>query len=284
VLYHRREITSLGEGLAQTGRLSQEAMGRTLTAVADLVSEMQAFGLARCQGVATQAVRQAANRKEFLQALRQKVPLPVRLLSPAEEAKLTLMGVLSALKPEFLQGHGVLVFDLGGGSSEFVWLPPGETPVFAGLPLGVLTLSQSRPLGDPPRPEAVATLRQEVDKQLQRFFQDNFAACLEGPLHLVGTAGAVTTLAAMSLKMTKYEAARINNQILTHSQVAALAQQLAGLTVAERARLPGLEPGKAQVMVAGALIVLAILKAAHQNLLVVIDSGLLEGLLGVLAA
>jgi exopolyphosphatase/guanosine-5'-triphosphate,3'-diphosphate pyrophosphatase len=122
-----------------------------------------------------------------------------------------------------------------------------------------------------------------LEEKLQKFYQKFFQPRLEGPPRLVGTAGAVTTLAALSLKMSKYDPNKVNNMIMTRAQVAALAEQLAGLTEAQRALLPGMEAAKAGVMVAGALIILTILQVFKQDLLVVIDAGLLEGVLEQMA-
>jgi exopolyphosphatase/guanosine-5'-triphosphate,3'-diphosphate pyrophosphatase len=284
LLTHRREITGLGQGLAQTGNLDQEAMARTLLALKGFLQEIQALEIERCQAVATQAVRQARNREEFLHELRDFFPFPVHLVSPEEEAKLTLKGVLAALDPRFLKDGPVVVIDLGGGSSEFILVRPESEPLFTGLPLGVLTLSQARPVGDPPEPDKVAALGREIREGLGAFCQTNLAPHLSAPPTLVGTAGAVTTLAAVALNMTDYDPQRVNNLILSKAQVEELASRIIGLPEAERARLPGLEAAKAGVMVAGVLIVLNILEIFRQGSLVVIDAGLLEGVLTKLAA
>jgi len=258
-------------------------MDRTYQALAGFVREIQALGVEAVQAVATQAVRQAANREEFLARLKDGLGLEVRVLSPEEEARLTLAGVLTALDPKFLAGP-VAVFDVGGGSTEFALLLPGEEPRFAGLPLGVLTLSQARPLGDPPAPERVAALKTELTAQFSNFYRQHLAQYFTAPPRLVGTAGAVTTLAALALAMAEYDPQRVNNLVLGAAQVAALAEKLSRLTDAERARLPGMEAAKARVMVAGALMVKAIMEAFQQDSLVVSDAGLLEGVLGELAA
>jgi exopolyphosphatase/guanosine-5'-triphosphate,3'-diphosphate pyrophosphatase len=160
---------------------------------------------------------------------------------------------------------------------------PGRETVFASLPLGVLTLSQARPLGDPPRPERLAALKDELTTRLGSFYQGAIKPHLEGDPCLVGTAGAVTTLAALQLKLREYDPNKINNLILTRAQVAALAELLAGMPEAARARLPGIEPAKAGVMVAAALIILTILTVCRQDYLVVIDAGLIEGVLHEMA-
>lgn len=283
VLLHLREVTGLGQGLAQTESLDPAAMARSLKALQGFITVMQAHGVEVCQAVGTQALRQARNRQVFLGQLREALGLHVRVLSPEEEARLSLQGVLSVLAPEFLKAPALAVFDVGGGSSEFALIRPGREPEFASLPLGVLTLSQARPLGDPPLPSRVAALKQELTAQLGDFYQTFIEPRLAVPPRLVGTAGAVTTLAALALKMSAYDPNRVNNLIMTRAQVAELAELLAGLPEAERARLPGMEAAKAGVMVAGALIVLAILQVFQQDSLVVIDAGLLEGVLEEMA-
>ncbi len=283
VLLHRREITGLGQGLAATGELAPEGMARTLAALKDFQQVMAAHDVNVYRAVGTQALRQARNRQVFLDQVRDSLGLTVEVLAPEEEARLSLTGVLSALDPKVLVAPAVLVFDVGGGSSEFALVRPGTAPVLASLPLGVLTLSQARPLGDPPLPSLVAALRAELAAQLGAFYRKTFEPHLPAAPRLVGTAGAVTTLAAMHLQLREYDAHKVNNLILTRGRIAALAQLLAGLPEAERGRLIGIEPAKAGVMVAGALILLTILEVCRQDSLIVIDSGLLEGVLQEMA-
>jgi len=282
VLGHYREVTGLGAGLAQGDTLAPEDMARTFQALEGFVRVMRVQGVEASRVVATQALRQARNRDFFVQQVRE-LGLTVRILSPEEEARLSLQGVLSALAPEFSTAPELVVFDVGGGSSEWALIRRGQETKFASLPLGVLTLSQARPLGDPPRPEAVAALHQEIEERLGEFYQRTLQPHLTGTPRLVGTAGAVTTLAALALEMRRYDASRVNNLILTRVQIAAITERLCRLPEAERARLPGMEPAKAGVMVAGALIILTILQIFRQDNLVVIDAGLLEGVLGEMA-
>jgi len=283
VLLHRREITGLGRGLAATNDLAPEGMARTLKALQTFTQLMTDQRVEIYQAVGTQALRQASNRQVFLDQVQDTLGLTVEVLAPEAEARLSLTGVLTSLTPAALTAPDVLVFDVGGGSSEFALMHPGREPVFASLPLGVLTLSQARPLGDPPRPEKVAAVKEELSARLGSFYKGAIEPYLEGDPCLVGTAGAVTTLAALQLKLRAYDPNKINNLILTRAQVAALAELLAGMPEADRARLPGIEPAKAGVMVAGALIILTILTVCRQDSLVVIDAGLLEGVLHEMA-
>ena len=283
VLLHRREITGLGRGLAATGNLAPEDMARTLKGLQTFTEVMTAQGVEVCRAVGTQALRQARNRQVFLDQVQHTLGLAVEVLAPEAEARLSLAGVLTSLAPAVLTAPDVLIFDVGGGSSEFALMRPGREPVFASLPLGVLTLSQARPLGDPPSHESVAALKEEIAARLGSFYQGAIRPYLKGDPCLVGTAGAVTTLAALQLKLRAYDPDKINNLILTRTQVALLTEQLAGMLEAARARLPGIEPAKAGVMVAGALIILTILTVCRADCLVVIDAGLLEGVLHEMA-
>uniref|UniRef100_A0A7C3V6Z4 Ppx/GppA phosphatase N-terminal domain-containing protein n=1 Tax=Desulfobacca acetoxidans TaxID=60893 RepID=A0A7C3V6Z4_9BACT len=284
VILHRREVTGLGRQVAETGVLDSADEAKTLRALEGFAREMAARGVDRGQGVATQAVRQARNGPEFLQAAAEVLNLPVRLLTPEEEARLALSGVLSALEPQYLNAGPLVVFDVGGGSSEFILVRPGREPLFAGLPLGVLSLSRTRPRGDPPQADKVAELKKELLTELQDFYRRHFQEQIQSSATLVGTAGAVTTLAALAQEMRDYDPQRVNNYSLAREKVAELADRLAGLPEKERARLPGIEPAKAGVMVAGALIIQAILGVFGQDHLVTIDAGLLEGVLAELAA
>ena len=279
VILHRRAITGLGRKVMETGKLDTADQDRTLEALRNFVGEMARLDVARGLAVATQAVRQAYNGEEFVQAAQEVLPVPVRLLSAEEEAYLTMHGVLSALDPKYLETGPILIFDLGGGSSEFVLVRPEAEPRFAGLPLGVLSLSQARPLGDPPHPDRVADLKRELHRSLQMFYPHYFGVLLQKPPILVGTAGSVTTLAAMDQDMREYDPQRINNYVLTKQDITDMATLLAALPEKERAELPGIEPEKAGVMVAGALIIQAILTVSGQDHLVAIDAGLLEGVL-----
>jgi exopolyphosphatase/guanosine-5'-triphosphate,3'-diphosphate pyrophosphatase len=129
----------------------------------------------------------------------------------------------------------------------------------------------------------VAALKTELRETLSNFYEQNIQPRLAVRFRLVGTAGAVTTLAALALEMTRYDPERVNNYILTAAKVAELTARLAALTRAARALLPGMEPAKAGVMVAGALIIQTILEVFRQESLVVVDAGLLEGVLAEMA-
>ena len=125
VLRHRREITGLGQGLALTGELAPEGMARTLAALKDFQEVMAAQQVTFYRAVGTQALRQARNRQVFLDQVRDSLGLTVEVLAPEAEARLSLAGVLTTLAPDVIAAPEVLVFDVGGGSSEFALSAPG---------------------------------------------------------------------------------------------------------------------------------------------------------------
>ncbi len=173
LLLHRREITGLAQGLAQTGSLAPEGLDPTFRALQIFVKVLADYRVERYRAVATHAVRAAGNGAAFLERLRVELGLSVEVLPPEAEARLSLRGVLSVLAPEYLETP-ILVFDVGGGSSEFALVQPGREPRFASLPLGVLTLSQARPLGEPPAPEKVAALHADLAEELGSFREQTF--------------------------------------------------------------------------------------------------------------
>lgn len=279
LIHTKREITHLGQGLVRSGSLTPEAMARSLAVLAEFNQDLQRYEVAAARAVATQAVRQARNRPAFLEQIYQQTGLRVEVLSPEQEARLSLAGVLSVLTPAE-DNRPVVVFDVGGGSTEWALLLPGESPRFTSLPMGASTLTQRYLASDSPSNADLAALRTRIQRHLSRLAETFFPESgLKARPRLVGTAGTVTTLGAMFLGMRIYQPQKINNLVLTRSTVDRLAGQMAALTEAERAALPGLEPGKAGVIVAGALIIQEILEFFQQACLTVIDAGLLEGVL-----
>lgn len=284
LLLRRRAITHLGQGLVPTGYLAPVPMARSLAVLNEFSRDLRQFKVAANRAVATQAVRQARNRRTFLDQLYQQTGLNVEVLNPAQEAGLSLAGVLSVLTPAAEDNQPLLVFDVGGGSTEWALVLPGQQAIFASLPLGASTLTQRWLVNDPPTKAELLALRAEIQHQLRQL-PETFLSNprLRGRWRLVGTAGTVTTLASISLGMTDYAPQRINNLVISRATVDRLTGQLVTRSEAERSQLPGLEPGKAGVIVAGALIIQEILALYQRASLVVIDAGLLEGVLLQLA-
>jgi exopolyphosphatase/guanosine-5'-triphosphate,3'-diphosphate pyrophosphatase len=272
VRYFRRITRLAGDYDPQRG-LASSSMARTLDALRQIRDLIDQAGVRRVRMVGTQALRQAVNGRRFAGRVKQCTGLSLEIISGGEEARLSCRGVLAALRP---QPERCLVFDIGGGSTEFI-LSGKNTPYFhRSYPLGVVALCEQY---------SDSTGRQRGISDIMHRLTADFAAInpragQESAIGtLVGTAGTVTTLAALKLRMVHYDGARINNVCLRRAELMALRRKLTPLSSSERECLPGLERGRGDLILPGLEIVLAILDRFRQDDLKVSDYGLLEGLL-----
>jgi len=245
------------------------------------VARARSRGAERIAIVATSAVREAVNGAEFAGALERAAGETITVISGEREAALTLAGVLAGLRDAAERrpaaAGDTLVFDIGGGSTEYI-LAHGDTAAAAvSLRLGVVDLTERHPFPARVEPARFRALLDEVAGRL--------AAGIPGPIRtarvarLVGTAGTATTLAALDLGLAAYDPARVQGHALTRRAIQAQLDRLGALTVIERGALPCLEPGRADLIVPGTAIVLATLDLLGIDRMVVSDWGLREGIL-----
>lgn len=273
VIHQDQRVTRLGEGLARSGRLGEAPAARTAAVVAEYVRRAGDRAADPIRIVATSAVREAANGGDFARAIETMTGRPVEIVSGEDEARLTVLGILRGLgrTPPTL-----LAFDIGGGSTEFIVARDGRIVATRSLKLGVVPLAERYPF--PERMERVryqrmeAEIRDRLRRELPAEIRDSGAA------DLVGTAGTVTTLAALDLALTEYDPSRVQGHRLSRAAVEALLERLGRLSVTERGRLPCLEPGRADLIIPGVAIVLAALDVTGARDVVVSDWGLREGI------
>lgn len=268
-----RRILRLGEGVDQTKRLSPAAMDRVIHCLQEWRNVINSHHVEAIVVVATSAVRDAANRDEFLVRIRRKTGFGVEVISGEEEARRTLLGIRSGLPDEV---KDILALDIGGGSTELILDRPGDEPIVRSIDIGVVRLSERLLRHDPPTDEEVRHAREwvaretkEVVAEIGDYRQATF----------VGTAGTITSLAAMAQKLPTYEPARIHNYQLKLETIRELEQTLLIRTKAERVGLPGLEKNREEVIAAGAIIIRAIMETLGQRECLVSDLGLREGML-----
>lgn len=273
VVEEAQQVTRLGEGQAATGALGPVPMARTAAAVADYVRRAEALGATRLRLTATSAVREAANRAEFVALVESVTGTPLEVLSGQDEARLTLLGARSGL-PD-LTGRFVL-FDIGGGSTEFVVADGARLERALSLRLGVVALAERHVDEGPLVPARWAALRAEVTSALEPAGPGALGAV--NATRLVGTAGTVTTLAALDLGLAAYDASRVQGHLLRREAIERLLTRLGGLTLAARAALPGLEPGRADVLIPGIAICLGAMERLGFDTLTVSDRSLREGI------
>lgn len=278
VVAQHQTVTRLGEGLAAAGALGEAPMARTLTVVAEYVARGSGLGAGDVRIVATSAVRDAANGRAFAEAVERATGCRVEVVSGEDEARLMLRGVRSGLGR--LDGR-VVVFDIGGGSTEYILAEDERLLAAVSLRLGVVPLAERFPFPSGVDADGWTRLLGEVRGRLA----GELPAPLRGarPEHLVGTAGTVTTLAALDLGLAHYDPARVQGHALSRAAIERRLAHLGALSVAARAALPCLEPGRADLIVPGIAIVLATLDAVGADGVVVSDSGLREGILAAAA-
>ena len=273
-VHAEQRVTRLGEGMSASGRLGDIPSARTTAAVAEYAARARRAGAERLAIVATSAVREAANGREFAAALERATGETVTIISGEREAALTLAGVLGGVGD--VAGDTV-IFDIGGGSTEYIRARGGRATTAVSLRLGVVPLTERHPFPGPVEPARFRALHGEVAARLAAELPE---AIRRAPIaRLVGSAGTATTLAALDLGLTTYDPERVQGHTLTRAAIETQFRRLAALSVTERAALPCVEAGRADLMMSGSAIVLATLELLRVDRMVVSDWGLREGIL-----
>ena len=274
LVHQEQQVTRLGEGLWPARVLHDVPMERTASAVGAYVERARALNARAVRIVATSAVREAANGPEYAAALETRTGVPVEIVSGDDEARLTIRGVREALPA--IAGT-VVVFDIGGGSTEYILARGADVIASVSLGLGVVRLTERFPFPDAVDPERYRRMEDEVAAQLATELPPVIAGARLDDV--VGTAGTVTTLAALDLGLAVYDADRVHGHRLDVATVRRQLTRLGALSVGKRAAVPCLEPGRADLIVPGIAIVLATLRTLVATALVVSDAGLREGMM-----
>ena len=254
-------IVRLGEGVDRTGRLSEAALDRTMTALREYAGLIGAAKPEAIRMVATSATRDAANSREFTDRVVEVLGVAPEVISGDAEARLSFTGATRELAGTALAADGAcpppyLVTDIGGGSTEFVLGGPeaagaGGEVVGRSVNIGCVRLTERHLHADPPRPGEIADTIADIDAALD---QAAASVPVANASTLVGLAGSVTTVAAIALGLRGYDAARTHHSRVPAGRVHEIAVDLLGMTRAERAAIPVMHPGRVDVIGAGALI------------------------------
>ncbi|HXJ20107.1 MAG TPA: Ppx/GppA family phosphatase [Polyangia bacterium] len=269
----RAEITRLGRGIGAGGALGAEGIGATLAALRGYADLARAHG-ARIAAVGTEALRRAPNGPDFLLPAAETLGVPIEVIDGEREAELTFRAVIESF-PDARQGH-LIVVDIGGGSTEIVLADGGRHTLARSLPLGSVRLTEQNVHNDPIAPGELQAVRAAVASGLAGIDFPPGAA-------LVGVAGTVTSLAAMAESMATYDPERVHGYRLSRAQLAAQIARLAVSRQPDRERMIGLDPRRADVILAGAVILEGIAAAAGATEVRVSDRGIRWGLARELA-
>lgn len=277
-LHEASTITRLGQGVDRERRLHPDAVQRTLRCLERYAAVVRQFDVQRVEVVSTSATRDAEGTDQFLEAAETILRTRPRVISGQEEARLTFLGALTGLPV-----HGnVAVYDIGGGSTEIVFgrresgemLPVVERA--ASLDMGCVRLTERHLAHDPPTARELDAVRSSIEAKLAELalpskpFTELFT--------WVGIGGTITTLAAVKMGLETYDGERVHGSRMTREGVRGLVEQLGSMTLAQRQTVSGLEPKRADVIVAGACLVDRLLSWAKQDQTYVSDRGVRWGL------
>jgi exopolyphosphatase / guanosine-5'-triphosphate,3'-diphosphate pyrophosphatase len=273
VLADAAEITRLGRGIGGDGRLGREGIDRTLAALERYAAIARRHD-APIAAIGTEALRRAPNASDFLDPARTILGTPVEVIAGDREADLTFRAVAESFPTEIATGR-IAVVDIGGGSTEIIVSYRGTITFRRSLPLGSVRLHERHVHGDPPTVQEGQAIERDADAILDGAAE----AFTAGPLALlVGVAGTVTSLAAMTMRLDTYDPARVHGSVLTTADLDAQIARLENATQAEREHMIGLDPRRADVIFAGALLLRTIARHAGASAVRVSDRGIRWGL------
>ncbi|OZA66637.1 MAG: exopolyphosphatase [Sphingomonadales bacterium 39-62-4] len=285
-------VVRLGEGLAQTGRLSDAAMDRALGALHVCADKLRKRNVHLARSVATEACRRATNGQQFIDRVLEETGIHLNIITAQEEARLAVLGCHILLE----QGTGpAMIFDIGGGSTEMVLVETGETVPrildWQSVPWGVVSLTESiGAIADDPhaRAAAYAEMRRRVDEGFADFCERvgpmRSAARGEGRIRLLGTSGTVTTLASVHLELPQYDRRAVDGLVVPADSMRDISRRLATMTPAERIALPCIGRERSDLVVAGCAILESIIDIWPADRLGIADRGIREGILRSLMA
>jgi exopolyphosphatase/guanosine-5'-triphosphate,3'-diphosphate pyrophosphatase len=274
-------ITRLGEGVASSGRLSDAAMERTIRALKHCAAKMQRSRVQHSRLVATEACRRAENLDEFARRVEEETGLVLDVITADEEASLALAGCAPLLD----EGRQwALVFDIGGGSTELIWVEQEEGIAkvrdVLSIRLGVVTLSEK--YGDTIHDvETYNRVVHDLSVMIAPFgARNNISQMMrDREAQVLGTSGTVTTLAAVHLGLTRYDRNQVDGTEMTSNQIQVVTEQLGAMSKRDRSRHPCIGAGRADLVMAGCAILESMRKSWDFQMLRVADRGVREGVL-----
>ena len=277
-------IIRLGEGVSQSGRIRDAAIARAIDALAVCRDKMRSRTVTRARLIATEACRAAHNGAEFRARIAQEVGLDLEIIDRETEARLAATGCTPLMDP---QADGVILFDIGGGSSELVRLdrsqpcrrgpPPPKIRAWSSLPVGVVTLAE-RHGGRTVTRDIYAAMIAEVTTFVGRFVAEH-GGLGAGQIHLLGTSGTVTTMAGVHLDLRRYERRRVDGCWIGNDEATRVIERLLAMSYEDRVANPCIGAERADLVLAGCAILDAIRAAFPCQRLRVADRGLREGML-----
>ena len=270
-VYQDLRITRLGRGVSKNKKILPEAINDTLTVVRDFVLKAHGLGAEQIYAVATSAVRDAENREEFRKRVYEQTGLKLNIISGEKEAELTYLGVQSILE----QAMEVLVVDIGGGSTEFIWKTPSGDIKYVSLDLGAVRMTEDFLVAEQPAEEQFVIMQERIRTLLERGILDLMEDF--SPRVILGVGGTITTLAAIDQRLEVYRPEKVHGYRLSFQKIQEILALLKATPLQQRKMIPGLQPGRADIIVAGTAILSEIMSLMQVNQLIVSEYDLLHG-------
>ena len=282
-------VVRLGEGLAASGKLSDEAMERTVAALHVCAEKLRRRNVRLARSVATEACRRASNGEAFIKRVHRETGIMLDIISAQEEARLAVLGCHVLLE----EGNGpAIIFDIGGGSTELVLVQPGEKVPrildWLSVPWGVVSLTDmvdGTDESEDARLDRYVQMRRTVGRSFAEFAERiREHTCAPDPIRLLGTSGTVTTLASLHLELPQYDRRAVDGLIVPSLAMRDISTRLSRMSAPERKRLPCIGDDRANLVIAGCAILESILDIWPAEQLGVADRGIREGILRSLIA
>ncbi len=268
LIYQDREIVRLGEGLIHTGNLQEEPIKRALKTLKKFKACCEKKKVERIVAIATSAVREAKNQEEFLKLVKTETGIEVKVITGEEEAYYTYLGVKYGLN----LNEDFLVFDIGGGSTEYICC--SSDLKFKSTRLGVVKLTEAFLKTDPPEENELSMIKEKIKEELAKLEMET----CKGKT-VIGTAGTPTTIAAIDLKLKEYDPQKVHGHKLSLKRIEKIFLKLKSLPSKERLLIPGMEKGREDLIIAGILITIETLKYFESDIMIVSEWGIREGVI-----
>ncbi len=269
IVHEERVITRLAEGLPRTGKLKTENINASINVLIGFMEIIKKYNVRNYLFVATSAVREASNADQFLSKLDEN-GIKVNIITGKLEAEFTFKGVNSVID---IKNCNSLIFDIGGGSTEFVYSEKGNIVSTESLDLGVVKLCNMFDFTHAVTDDLVREVKLYIEKILEKV---NFSGI--NPDKVIATAGTATTLAAIDMELEQYDYQKVNGYILHISRIKAIFEMIRKMDLPDRCNIKGLEKGREDTIIPGIIIIMAVMEKLNIKNLIISDFGLREGI------
>ena len=273
-IHSERTITRLGQGIPEKGLIQKGPITRSISALKKFSDIILEYGVYKTSAVATGALRDAENSDEFIKKVKEITELDIKIITGEEEAKKTLSGILIDIK----QPNTALMVDIGGGSTELIFSKKGTPSIVQSLNLGVVYLAGTYMKHDPPLDKELNQMAAKISQEIMAHVK-TFKKHISEDTACIGTAGTITTLAAVSQGLTEFEHSKIHGMKITIEKIKSIFSDIASVTAHERAQYIPFERERLDIIVPGTRILLTLMEAFGFKEVMVSNYGLREGIL-----